>query len=343
MKSVALHMRIAAAQVTDEDVDRRMNAISDLAADFGKIKKPSEMFGVAADVAQALTGDGVPSDSLGEQVEAFLQPHASAFIYKERPLEVGICSGLAAQSLITDIPIGKDAWSAADVMAAALWSALSFQSKLSEPRREALRLEVLSSAQDRVIRAAEGARTRLEVPDFGTLNIAPEDFTKFNTSFRKASVSTIDSLRKNAALDREELDFLWWVMLDRSRLLKESLMQLEEPVRAVAAGIEAAEKLRKLPCDVHYELVVRTISEDSKLDLAELLVAIGGHREILVASFPRETLDSAPGVFPLLLALSSGNAVVDGADVRRTASEWGSRALLEAAIMRMQSGNAGNL
>lgn len=340
MSNLALHMRITATQVTDEDVDRRNAAVTDLATSFKKMKDPHAILAKAVEIADALGGDGTPSERLGEQVQEAVQPHASSFIYSERPLEVGICSGMAAYSIISPEPAVMLGWTSADIMAAGLWSTLSFQAPLTEQKREALRVQLLTAAQERVTTVAEGARRRSEVPDFGALSLVVEEVEKFPGTFKRATAATIEALRRNAALDREELDFLWWVMLDRSRLLKKPLSDLDEAIRIVAAGIEAAANLRKLPCDVHHELVLRSVSADTEFDLASLLAAIGGDRYALATPFAGSVVNHAPGVFPLLHALSTGSAAIDGASVKRRTSEWGSRALLEAGIFHMCIGTA---
>ncbi len=343
MSNIAQHMRITATQVTDQDVDRRIAAVNDLAGTYALLRSPLEILNKAAGIAVSLGGDGTPSDQLGEEVQAAVQPHASSFIYSERPLEVGICSGMAVYSMISSEPTGTGASTNADLMAAGLWSALSFQATLSEPKREALRAQVLTAAQSRVTRAAERARMRSEVPAFGAPGIVVEELEKYPAAFKRATTATIDALRRNAVLDREELDFLWYAMLDHSRLLKKPLRALDEPVRVVAAGIEAAAKLRKLPCDVHHELVVRSVSADAELNLDELMDAIGGDRDLLATPFDPDVLAQAPGVFPLLRAFSTGSSGIDGAAVRRTASDWGGRALLEAGIFHMATGSGAKL
>ncbi|MBX8547378.1 hypothetical protein K5D53_22380 [Pseudomonas cichorii] len=344
MSNVALHMRITGTQVTDQDVDRRNSAVAELAATYKKMTSPGQILLTMAEIAAALNGNGMPSDRLGKEVEEAVQKHSSSFIYSERPLEVGICSSMAAFSIISVAPTAMIDWTVSDIMAVGAWSALSFQSPLAEPKREALRQQVLSAAQDRVVSAAEGARERSQVSDFGTPKMVAEELEKFPAEFKAATAVTIQALRRNAALDREELDFLWWVMLDRSRLLKRPLQSLDEPLRLVAAGIEAAANLRKLPCDVHYELVLRSVSEDAEFDLPSLLDAIGEHRVALTDSFITiAALNDVPGIFPLLHALATGNVDIEGASVKRKSSEWGERALLEASLLHRLANTVGNL
>jgi hypothetical protein len=344
MNNVALHMRITSALVTDEDVDRRNLAVTDLATSYGEMKVVSDILSLAEDIGSALGGDGSPSEWLGEDVQDFVQKHSSSFIYSERPLEVGICSGMAAYSVISATPTSMTAFTAADILAVSLWSVLGFQCQLAEqPKREALRVQILNAAQDRVTAAAEYARKRSDVADFAPFNITAEELDKVPASFKKASSATVEALRRNAAIDREELDFLWWVLLDRSRLLKKPFSAIEEPGRVVAAGIEAAMNLRRMPCDVHHELVLRTVSTDVGLDLEELLAAIGADRSVLISRFDSARLENASLVFPTLLALHTGRVDVPGATVKRTTSEWGSRTLLEASIYHVCYNDPGKL
>lgn len=249
-------------------------------------------------------------------------------------MDVGVCAGMTALSVLASTPEGSG-WTIADVYSYALWSAISFQPQLAAAKREKLRREVLTTAQQRSCASADQARKRDAVPDAGdlTVNIPPEG--KVTTTFKKAIGATIDALRNNAALDREELDFLWWVQLDRSRLLKRSMPSMPEPLRLVVAGIEAAGHLRRLPADLHMEIVCRSVEEDREIDLRELIETIGDHRFALAESFNMSRATRHSDVFPLLKALATGDVDVPGADEKRSASTWGSRALLEAGLSRI--------
>jgi len=338
MSNLATHLRITGLQVTDDDVDRRTKAVSELATAYGKITGVKEILEKAAEIAIACGGDGTPPPSLGAEVQTAVQVHASSFLSSEKPLEVGVCSGFAALSAISPAPIPSQmgVWTVPDVLAAGLWSALSFQAPLKDPKRETFRSELLAGARSRVIRAAETTRKRSEVPDFTEFSVAADGFDKVPAAFKEATAATIEALRRNAALDREELDFLWWAMLDRSRLLNKRLADLDEPLRLVVAGIEAASNLRRLPCDVHSELVLRSVTADGKVNLADLLTAIGDSRRSLISKFPGDVITQIRPVFPLLSSLVTEDADIDGAPVKRSASEWGTRALLEAALYHLR-------
>ena len=225
-----------------------------------------------------------------------------------------------------------DGWTNVNIVATALWSALAFQAPLQDSKREALRVEILNAAHDRSMQAAEEARERSEVADFAEFSVADDD-TQSKAAFKKATDATIKALRRNAALDREEIDFLWWTLVSRSRVLKRPFSKIDEHIRLVAAGIEAASYLRRLPCDVHRELVIRHVDQDPKTDLPGLLASIGEDRAHLVDGLAKDAITANPGVFPLLQALVSGQAGAVGSGEQRSSSEWGLRALLEASLL----------
>ncbi|MGE3979719.1 MAG: GTPase-associated system all-helical protein GASH [Nitrospira sp.] len=304
MDNLPVHMRITSLTPTNEDVDARRAAIRKLSAAWGKITDVGKILDKAEMIAESLGGDGKPFEDFGLEVQEALQKHASAFLYTESPLDVGICAGIAALSILDSVP-GNGGWTATDVYSNALWSALTFQPTLTEDKREKLRREVLDLAQKRSKLAADKARERTMVPDVGNLVVTIAEGAEPTTTFKDATSATIEALRRNAALDREELDFLWWVQLDRSRLLGRAFGGMAEPLRLVACGIEAASHLRRLPADLHYDLVLRTLDVDPELDLRELIEVIGGDRQLLAASFNSARVARHSSVFPLLHALAT--------------------------------------
>ncbi|WP_105421828.1 GTPase-associated system all-helical protein GASH [Neorhizobium sp. T25_27] len=334
MDNLPVHIRITSLTPTNEDVNARRAAIDELSTAWAKISDIGEILSKAEMIADSLGGDGKPDDDLGLEVQEALQKHASAFLYTECPLDVGVCAGVAALSILSSAP-GIGGWTIVDVYSNTLWSALAFQPSLTEEKRERLRREVLELAQQRSRSAADKARERTIVSEMGDLVVTIAEGAKPTTTFKKATGATIEALRRNAALDREELDFLWWVQLNRSRLLKRAIGDVAEPLRLVASGIEAATHLRRLPADLHYDLVLRTIDDDPELNLKELIEAIGDDRKLLSASFNTTRAADHSSVFPLLHALATGEVDSPGAGRKHKVSTWAGRALLEAGLNRM--------
>lgn len=342
MDNIAVHMRITGVAVTDTDVDSRRAAATSLASSWKKEKSATAIIAKAADIAAALGGDGNPPPSLGGEIEKVIQKKSSSFLYQERPLEIGVCAGMAMVSILAATP-GNNGWTVSDVFGNALWSAMEYQPVIEGERRETLRREVLDAAKNWATASAEKSRERTEVPDPSTVTITIDENNAATNNFKGAVTDTVEALRRNAALDREELDFLWWAQLGRSRLLNKPQSVISEPTRIVAAGIEGARMLRRLPCEVHREIVLRTLDQDPELDMAEMLGAIGNDRAALAAEFNVDNILAHPAVFPFLHALVTGDADGPGAALKRRASEWGARTLLEAGFLKMISQGVGRL
>jgi hypothetical protein len=337
MENLAVHMRIIGSQVSNDDVDTRQSAITDLSSVWLEKRSVEQCLATATGIARALHDD-VPPAALGAEVQTAVQKYASAFLYKESPFEVGIVAGMALIEIAKTNPRPTSEFTTSEVLAAAVWSSLSYQQPLAETRREALRSEALKAAEGYVTRSAEASRARSPVGDFEKLVItlaAPANTEgTASSNFEKASSATITALRRNAALDREELEFLWWAQLSRSRLIGKQLTSLAEPVRLVAAGIEGSAHLRRLPCEVHRDIVLKTLDRDPELDLKKLLSTIGTDREKIGGQYADGMATKWPDVFPLLSALATGEANGPEHAVKRHASTWGARALLEAGMIQ---------
>lgn len=342
MNNLAVHMRISGVTVGDNDVESRRAAATSLAGSWGKEKIVATIVAKAADVAATLGGDGNSSPALGDEIQLAIQKKSPSFLYEERPLDVGVCAGMAMVSIFSAKP-GNTGWLIVDVYATALWLALAYQPVLLSERRENLRREVLTAAADWSATSAQNARERDVVPDPSDVEITIGSENKVSSDFQEAMAETVEALRRNAILDREELDFLWWAQLRRSRLLKRQFSEIVEPTRIIAAGIEGAKMLRRLPCEVHREIVLCTLDQDPELDLVELLAAIGDDRAALSATLVKSNILAFPNVFPLLHALSTGEVDRPGASLKRRVSEWGERALLETTFVRLMSVGTGKV
>ncbi|WP_296280797.1 GTPase-associated system all-helical protein GASH [Pseudoxanthomonas sp.] len=342
MENISTHMRISAVAVSDDEVNSRKFATSSLVTSWNKERDVSTLIRRAADVASALGATGAPSQSLGNEVQAAIQKKSSAFLYEERPLDVGICAGMAMVSLLDQQPT-TSGWTNKDVYATALWLALSYQPVLEDARRERLRQEVLGVAEKWAVASAEKARQRVEVRDAQELKITIGDGNVINHNFKVAIGETVDALRRNAALDREELDFLWWVQSGASRVLGQQISSLDETTGVIVAALEAATVLRRLPSDVHREIVLKTLVVNPKIDIRELLATLGEHKQALGAPFIGGYATTNPSVFPVLAALAEDNLQDGGALTKRTLAEWGSRTLLEASLISMSKHGLRNL
>lgn len=342
MENMSLHMRISGINVTDADVSSRIAVATSLKSKWIKEKNLESVITNAVEIAKALGGGVIPPPKLGAEVEAAIRKKSPSYLLVERPLDIGICAGMAIVSLL-DSSRSTIKSMVAETYGLALWSTLSYQPVLDDERREKLRCEVLNAASSWSRKSAEKARERIDVPDLPAIKITISDSGEVSNNIGEAITNSIKALRCNAALDREEIDFLWWAQLGRSRLLDKQLASISEITRIVAAGIEGASMLRGLPCEVHREIVLRTLDQDPSLDLAELIAALGDDRVVLGEAFIEGCVITYPTVFPLLHALATGKTGEKGAAEKRDASEWGTRALLEAGFANMMMKGKKNL
>lgn len=336
MSVMAKYVRIFWPDPKDEDVGRRNAAVTALQAWISAFQDTWSAIRLASALADSVA-DGKARDVFANQVEkAIVDAGSAAFVREQHDLEIIVVALVTALELVRRDTEGSD-WTAADALAAGLWSALSFQAPVAEEPLELLRQELLVAARDRTMLIAERARRRVPVPEIGPLTI-PENQptgTRANNAYRKATEPLVKALRENAELDREELEILWWKTEDWSESLDAPLSDAAPLVRATIAGLEGASKLRRLPASGHRNVVLRGVPAEPSVTLAALLTELNGQRAALAKSIDAERVGKSSTVFPLLAAISTGEAACSGAEIERTARDWGARALLEGAILQV--------
>jgi hypothetical protein len=332
MNDFARHYRIFTAQSTDDLVEKRTRAISELTQAFKRKTDASAVLQLAKDLIEGLSLGKLPL-AICEQVAKAISKPSPSFVPEENELEVLVCALLAAlQYLRTTKPAGAMP-STHDLFACALLSGLEFQVPLAESRLEVLRLEIRDAAAEFLRKRAEDGRKRLRVPDVA-VPTSTEGLSA--TTVNAAIKDTIDALRTNERLDREELDLLWWVLSDWSELLGAHFSRCPGPSGLVACGLEAAGKLKHLPAEAHFQLVLRHAIPGQQSNLQELLDAVSND----LSSLRREHETSASLVishrvlFPLLAALVEGTSAGVSAVIQRTNAEWARRSLLESVLAR---------
>ncbi len=334
MIDIATYVRIFDPAPSDDLVEKRTSAINDLKDEFiSKIAPVNDIIALSNNAALALTINGSLSDDLANKIEETIRKYSPAFVRKEHENEMLVCILISLLLHVKSAKPSTGGLTRMDVIATALWSALSFQPALSDLKLEALRADIMKSSQALTLASAGNARNRLTVPDFSVS--ATAEINAFVTSFKPGTDKTIAALRANALLDREEIDLLWWLLSDWSELLEERFSTMPADVAAVLRGIEVGQKLRKLPAEAHKHLVLRNVAADTHLSLTELIKSLGDRRIDIAKVLTGNSvnmLSQYPAVFPLLSALHTGQTKVAGFNVKRSIRDWGARALLEASI-----------
>jgi hypothetical protein len=346
MTHIATHIRIFNVNPSDELVEKRTAAVGEIAKIMGAQRNVDELLRYGNDLAIAVQQGGSLSQSLTGMIEGAIRNSSTAFVANnDTKLEMLVCAlAGATQVLAKATPTQNGSTSIADVLSYGLWSALSFQKPRTEAKLESLRSELMEAAQRQCMRAANEGRKRVQVadPEFKhtakkedktPAEIDAEAINQGLQPFRAA----IANLRANAAIDREEIDLLWWVMSDWSTLLRRRFSTENGAVAAVASGIEAGRLVRRIPAEAHRHLVQRNVPASKDLSLQDLVNAIGDDRAALVPTEGQTYISQCPVVFPLSSALTTGSANDAKAKIRRSISDWADRALLESAIAHMCS------
>jgi hypothetical protein len=337
MIDVAKHVRVFEKDPSDEFVQKRITAVGSIVEKFAKLSSVSAILGLAHDTAIALSTGGSMPEHRAAEIEALIKNESTAFVREEQELQIVTCALMALLQMITEATPSGGHWNKREVLAVGIWSALSFQPPRAETRLESLRLEVLETCRNFINRASLEARRRQSVPDIPTKSkddASPIDVADVIKSSNKA----IETLRNNAALDREELDLLWWCITDWCALLKAKLSDLPVVTAAIAAGIQAGMLMRRLPAESHKQLVQRHVREQLCLDLNEILDIIGAHRISLVESLEGSSLlESYRAVFPLMSGLRDGAQAREGYDTKFPLHDWASRSLLESSVLRVST------
>jgi hypothetical protein len=328
------------AEPTDANVAARNRSVAKLRAEFAALDSRTAI-AVAAALVDALAGAELPPD-LSKTIEKAISDESSAFQMSGHELQGAVCAAVAALDLARDAPLGGRGWLAPDAMAAALWSGLALQPPLDNALVEVLRKDLHDACRDRVRTVAKQARARQHVPDVGKLTIPEEEpaGARAQTAYKRATEPVIKALKENADLDREEIDFLWWALGDHSGLFDCPLAEKQPFSRAIAVGFEGASKLRRLPSDGHRHVVLRQIGESESLTLDGLVGKLAEDKAQLVDGIAGTWAMAHPAVFPLISALPV-DAKLRESSVALDAKGWGARALLEAAIIRLEDNLSG--
>ena len=333
---IAKCVRIFEPDPNDDFVTKREAAIKDLQTRLLKTRAMSDMMAVGSGVCGVFRDSPSIPDTLATKIEAAIKKQSASFVKDGRDLEMGVCAAAAVVlSFNSNGKVLDDGWSASDILAVALWSALSFLPPCNDPKLDNFRAQAVDAARNHILTTSLETRARQEVPALGAFG--GEEIT--TEAFASATAPTVNALRINAALDREEIDLLWWVLGGASEIFGRPLQLLSPEAHAVTTGVEIGALMRALPTQSHRNLALRGLEEADPLPLPDLLAALGEDRLVVAASFKDESLiDDAPLVFPLLSALRSGEGSGLGADLPRSLSDWGARALLERTVLQIQHG-----
>ena len=299
-----------------------------------------ELITIGCETCGAFNSPPSVPGSVAQIVEAEKRKNIPSFVRRGRELELSVCAAAAVMKTVSHGTGVRPwyGWGVAEVLAASLWSALSFLPACEGPKLEALRRLMVRTARDRILVASLRARKRKVVRSSEGVASDNDESEDGRSEVRKA----VCVLEWNAMVDQEEIDVLRWVIAGVCASLDRRLELLSPEIRAIAAGFEIGALMRAPPAQRHRDYAVGGLTDDTCLCLSQVLEALGEYRMKMTMSFEGAPIDSVALVFPLLSALSAGEATGPGANLSRPLSEWGARALLERSLLNicLQGGKA---
>lgn len=339
MTEIAKHIRIFEPNATDEFVEKRIDAIKAIEADFKKKKVLGDTLNLADAFGHLLTNFTGDPQGIATLITGAIKKQSSSFVAEGSELEIVTC-GLLGLIQWIESSGNVDLLGVADTISISLWSCLSFQAPLdTEPKLEVLRKELIELCQKRISQAAVHTRKRSETKAVANATVpADNTFATFVTTLNTTYGKVINDMRKNAILDREEIDCLWWVLSEWSDLANCPLGNLNNVQRAIISSVEFATLLRRVPGTAHRNLLLRYLNDDSAYTAGELLEQLGDVVEPIKEYFKKfPVILKSPKPFPLFNILLSGNPTIDGGDSKRSISEWALRGLIEGSLINLNA------
>jgi len=323
MVEISPFVRIFEGSPSDDFVTKRLTAVKDMAQRFAKPNNTTRLIEVANAVCLVARSPETIPTSLAKDIEAALVKASPSFVAEGHALEMATCALLAAITLIeTNKSSGLNA---ADFVSMGVWSGLSIQPGSNNELFERLRALLLEVARTHVMKSAKRQRVRAAPPDLVELTAGAANIA----DVVKNLGSVVETLTSNAAVDREEIDLLWWSISGWSQTLGMKYSEAEKYSAAIAMGLDAAKHLRRMPDELHKALVLRRVPAGADKSMTDVVTALAATRHLLAARFKDDSdVNNNPEAFPLLNALISGDAGEVGA-VSVSMEDLALRALLE--------------
>lgn len=149
-------------------------------------------------------------------------------------------------------------------------------------------------------------------------------------SIKAALVALADTVDRNALIDREELELMWWSYGLYSPTFRSEYATLAPPISVIAAAIEAARTAILPPTESTRHVLKLSINRLPKSEetIGTLLKHVADVKRLAPTKDSRELVRAWPQLFPLTWWL----ARIDESDGTVSLAEFKSKALIDPAI-----------
>ncbi len=317
----------------DDFVVKRDAAMAAVAAKIAGSTNIDELFGfaesVTAGIAKTTLSGALREICIGELVSA-----SPSFVADDRDAEIFVCALGASAKVVADVPSTEHGRSSREIFSAALHSGLSFVPASPNAKVDQAVREILQLSAGAFQITGNASRVRAPVSELAVALDGTEQVPQAVAKVVAAVKPLIVTLQRNAALDREELELLWFCLGDYSAVLKTKLSTAKASVGLVAAALETTKLLRRLPSSSHVSVALRNVAIDKAKTLEKIVAETKAHRQEFIDYLADNIASAHPNIVPVMSAIL-GHLNPAGAEALEM-SEWGRRLVLELGLTKFK-------
>lgn len=334
MADIPKYVRIFSPDPDDDFVSKRTTAINAIETNLRKKVNSTQLYQVANAIVRAGNNPSTCPSEITELASSALRKASSSFVTEGQDLQLNVCVLLSCLQFF-EKATQTHKFTAADIsFAICLLNGLTFSNPTGDFEKFGdLRKELVELCKTLTADLLRESRIRSEIDELPTISVpADNSFVSFANTLNSSFHAVVENLRLNAALDREELDMLWWVINGKSKIFKKALIDLS-PVQAIVAGsLEMGSRLHTIPDEAFLELVCRGIDPLEEYDANSLKQHLEGFQdEIDVYASTNYRIKNCQDIFPVSSLLFEG-VIGENPTQSRPLKEWAGRIMLEGAV-----------
>jgi hypothetical protein len=355
-------LRIADPQPSNEKVKLRTKSATELVATLAIKENTLLLMAVLQGVVAGFDSPVFTQDSSSVRllIKAIKDHDALPEDLKENALELRAVAGMAIGELLE-----KSSSSDAAILSALAISAASLRA-VEKDKHIRWMCEVLLAAANKGLQLEATKRRQRGTPALEQLNDIelPKESTEGDEQWREvlpAVKSALLEAKGQAAIDREEIETLWWMFTGFSEIEQKPLAKLSPSASAFVAGIELGERALLPPSQSAITMVERVVESGRKASTlvpVTLEDAIKEWTPPMLSGFAstHAKCDSTPSQCPALLPLSwACRRLSEGGDSPKLGKEftaatglalnealppavWGAQVFRETILLRFLAG-----
>lgn len=330
MADIAKHVRIFTKNPTDEFVNKRITAINGIETAIKKKVSVKDILDFAGGLIIGLENAEQTNEQITGVSVASLKKSSTSFVADEEALQLLTCTTIATLQYLEKAKKFEQKPSPEFILAIALWNGLSFQTPIKgKDKLELLRKELLETAakiaNEMAVKGRDRKETKLRVPVTPSANTWEAFVASAEISYGKS----LDALRINAYLDREEIDVLWWALGNWSETCQVQISKLNSVQSCIVSSVEIGSLLRRFPARSHSFLACRNVDQNEEYTAAEVTEKLGD----LLKNISECLIDSGSNqkIFPVSSILKNSDQLPVN-DIKRKINEWAARLLVEISL-----------